>query len=97
VPLALPFATLHAELALTDAALAQIDTFALDGPLLGATAKGSVGRAPFLNAAPLQLELRIEAKDASIRPLLSQAGLRFGSDGAAQLRVLGTVGQPLLR
>lgn len=97
VPLALPFATIHAEVELTDAALVQIGAFDLDGPLLAVQASGSVGRAPFLTGAPLQLEVRLDAKDASVRPLLGEAGLRVGPDGAAQVRVLGTVGQPIVR
>lgn len=97
VPIALPFATIHTEVALTDAALVEIAAFDLDGPLLSAKVSGTVGRTPFLSGAPLQLEVRLDAKDASVRPLLGQAGLRVGPDGAAQVRVLGTVGQPIVR
>jgi type II secretion system protein N len=97
LPLALPFAKLHAELELTDTEFARIGAFDLDGPLLAARATGQINRAPYLAAAGLQLELRIEAKDPSLRPLLTQAGLPVGPDGSAQVRVLGSVGQPIVR
>ena len=97
LPVALPYTTLRAEIRLTDAALAEISSLDLEGPLLSLQASGSVGRAPVLPAAPLNLTLRLRAKDASIGPLLTAAGLRVGPDGSSELHVTGTAGQPLLR
>lgn len=97
LPFALPYTTLRAEVRLTDAALAEISSLELEGPLLSMRASGSVGRAAVLLAAPLNLTVRIQAKDASVGPLLTAAGLRLGADGSSELRITGTAGQPLLR
>ncbi|HME69637.1 MAG TPA: type II secretion system protein GspN [Myxococcota bacterium] len=97
LPFALPYTTLRAEVRLTDAALAEISSLELEGPLLSLQASGSIGRAALVPAAPLNLTLRLQAKDPSVGPLLTAAGLRVGADGRAELRIIGTAGQPLLR
>jgi type II secretion system protein N len=97
LPIALPYTTLRADVRLTDAALAEIPSLELEGPLLSLHASGSVGRAPLLAAAPLNLTLRLRAKDPSVAPLLTAAGLRMGADGSTELHVTGTAGQPLVR
>jgi type II secretion system protein N len=97
LPFALPYTTLSTDVRLTDAALAEITSLELDGPLLAVRASGSIGRAMLLAAAPVNLSLRLQAKDSSVRPLLAAAGLRVAADGTAELRVTGTAGQPLVR
>jgi type II secretion system protein N len=96
LPFAVPYTTLRAEVQLTDVALAEISSLELEGPLLSLVASGSVGRAALMPAAPLNLSLKVKAKDASVRPLLP-AGLHFAADGSSELRITGTAGQPLLR
>jgi type II secretion system protein N len=97
VPFALPYTTLHGDIQLTDAALADISSLVLEGPMLSLQAKGSLGRASPLMAAPLNLTLRVRAKEASMGPYLAAAGLHPGADGSSELRVTGTLAQPLLR
>ncbi|HTF33854.1 MAG TPA: type II secretion system protein GspN [Myxococcota bacterium] len=97
LPFALPYTMLRTDVRLTDAALAEISSLELDGPLLSLRASGSIGRAALLLAAPLNLSVRIQAKDSSVGPLLAAAGLRMAADGSADLRITGTAGQPLLR
>lgn len=97
LPIALPYTTLRAEVQLTDAALAEISSLTLEGPLLSLQASGSVGRAAMLPAAPLNLTLKLKAKDPSVGPLLSASGLHVAADGSSELRITGTAAQPLLR
>ncbi len=97
LPVALPYTTLRGDVKMTDAALLEISALELDGPLLALRVNGSVGRAAIAPASPLNLEVHVQAKDAAVRPLLAQAGLRVGDDGSADLRLTGTAAQPLLR
>lgn len=97
LPVALPYTTLRTDVRLTDAALAEISSLELDGPLLSVRVSGSIGRASLLAAAPLNLTVRIQAKDKSVAPYLASNGLRMAADGSAELRITGTAGQPLLR
>ena len=50
-----------------------------------------------LPAAPLNLTLKLKAKDPSVGPLLSASGLHVAADGSSELRITGTAAQPLLR
>lgn len=97
LPVALPYTTLRGELGFTDAASVEVRSLSLEGPMLAADAKGSVGRAPIPQLAPLDLELHVQVRDASLRPALAGAGLRFGPDGAATLHLRGTPQRPLLQ
>jgi type II secretion system protein N len=97
LPFALPYTTLRGEVQLTDAALAELSSLELEGPLLSVRASGSVGRAALVLAAPLNLTLKLKVKDASVGPWLAAAGLHVGADGSSELRITGTAGQPLLR
>ena len=97
LPVALPYTALRGQLDFTDAAWVEVRSLSLEGPMLAADAKGSVGRAPLPQLAPLDLELHVQVRDASLRPALAGAGLRLGPDGAATLRLRGTPQRPLLQ
>jgi len=97
VPFALPYTALRAEVQLTDAALAEISSLELEGPMLSLHASGSIGRAALVQSAPLNLTLRLQAKEPSVGPLLAAEGLHVAADGSAEARITGTFGQPLLR
>jgi type II secretion system protein N len=97
LPIALPYTTLHGTLRFADETAIAIESLVLDGPMLSAQASGTLARAPQLQTAPLDMELRLEARDASLRPLLAQAGLRVGPDGSATVKITGTPSRPILR
>ncbi len=97
LPIALPFATLQASVAMTDAAFAEIRSFAIEGPMLAASASGTIGRATPFGVAPLSLQAKVEAREASLRPLLQSAGLRPDASGVANVTIGGTAGHPSLR
>lgn len=97
LPLALPYTTLRGTLQFRDETALELESLVLEGPMLAAQASGSVGRAPRLAMAPLALVLRLQASDASLRPMLASAGLRVGPDGSAEVQISGTPSQPVLR
>jgi type II secretion system protein N len=96
LPLGLAFDELRGSLRLGGDQLVRIDSLQLAGALLSGSATGSVGAASSLEAAPLDLDVELQAAPA-LRPTLEGAGLRFDREGRARLRVEGTAGAPQLR
>jgi type II secretion system protein N len=97
MPVALPFETLTAKTELTETNLAEGLSVDLQGPMLTAQITGNVGQAAVLSMAKLDLQLRMKVVDPSLRPMLAGAGLRFAQDGSAEMHLMGSAGQPLLR
>ncbi len=97
LPVALPFETLSAKARATDTAVAEGLEVDLQGPMLTAQVTGSVGLAPTVTNAPLDLQVTMKVVDPSLRPMLGGTGLRFAQDGTARIRLSGTVGRPLVR
>ena len=78
LPFALPYTTLRTDVRLTDAALAEISSLELDGPLLSLRASGSIGRAALLLAAPAQPHRADPGEGRLGRASAAAAGLRIG-------------------
>ncbi len=97
VPVPLPYDSCSGELVFGGEALVSVRAFALDGPLLSVAGRGSVGHAPRFDAAPLQLELELEAKQPVVQSLLRSAGVKVSRSGAAKLELAGTPSAPELR
>jgi len=97
LPIGVPFEGLQADLALGGESLATLHAFALDGPLVAITASGTIGAAPVVAAAPLALAARIEARDPSVREMLSGTGTRFDALGVSEVSIVGTIAAPVVR
>jgi hypothetical protein len=97
VVVALPYKTLRGELGFTDAALVEVRSLSLDGPMLSADAKGTVGRAPTPQLSPLDIELHVQVRDASLRPMVAGAGIKLGPDGSGTVHLRGTPQRPQLQ
>jgi type II secretion system protein N len=97
VPMALPYESCRGELVFGGDSLVALESFALDGPLLAVAGKGSVGHAPRFSAAPLRLELELEAREPMVQSMLRSAGVRVARDGSAAVVLAGTPGTPQLR
>ena len=95
LPVALPFETLETELELGDAV--QVRTLSLDGPMLSLHGEGRLGPGTPLSQAPLDVQLSLEVREASLRPMLQSLGVRPGADGKAELRLAGSAARPLVR
>ena len=99
LPLPLVWDELDGELVFGDGSFAEVKSLEARGergPLLSAQLSGTVGEAPSLARAPLdlQLEYRIDPK---MRSALQGAGLRTNRQGEGQLRIRGTPAQPSVR
>lgn len=95
-PMALPFETLSGALRFGDGVFVEIESLALEGPLLDAEVTGQVGEALTFDTAPLQIQIQLTAEPA-LRDPLRMAGVRIGEDGSARVRIAGTAGHPLVR
>jgi len=96
VPMPIPFATFAGDLDFGDDAFVTVKRLELKGPLVNAGVTGNVLQAASLAAAPLRLEIDIDAEPGLV-PAIRQAGLRIDRNGRAKARVTGTVGQPRIR
>jgi len=96
VPMPIPFATLTGDLDFGDDAYVTVKRLELKGPLLNAGVTGNVLQAASFAAAPLRLEIDINAQPGLV-PVIRQAGLRIDRNGVTKARVTGTVGQPKIR
>ncbi len=97
LPMPLPYDSCRGELVFGGESLVSVQAFALDGPLLSVAGRGSVGHAQHFDAAPLRLELELEAKEPVVQSLLRSAGVKVSRSGAAKLELAGTPGAPQLR
>ena len=96
LPVALPFDRLHGRLLFGDDAFVKLSGVELEGPLIGASIEGKVGRAPVASRQPLSIDVAYEVHDASLAGMLGARG-RPGADGRTHLTVGGTLAQPVVR
>ena len=92
----IPFDQLSAHLSLGGDHGAEIETLRLEGPLLRADVTGTVGTAPTLKQASLDLVAEIDA-DAGIVQYLQRSGIVLAGPGASTLSIGGTAGAPQVR
>jgi type II secretion system protein N len=97
MPLALPYASLAADVELGGDAVARLSRVALDGPMVALEGSGSVARGPSLADSPLDFELRVEVREPGARPAVESLGIRVGRDGKGSVRVRGSLGAPEVR
>jgi type II secretion system protein N len=97
LPIGVPFAAFDGDIELGGDALARVDSLVLDGPMIGASATGTVGHSAIVELAPLQIELQIEAHDPSVRNLLRSQNVALNDDGSGHLKVVGTLSAPKLQ
>ena len=57
----------------------------------------SIGAAPRLALAPLDLDLELEVVDANLRPLIRGLGVALDAGGRARLRITGSARAPVVR
>ncbi len=96
MPVQVPFTSLVGELQLGGDNLAELSDLVLEGPLLSARAKGTLGHAAHVEAAELKLELDLTVQPG-LRAPLQAAGIALAADGTAKLQVSGTPGRPQIR
>jgi len=97
LPVAIPFATLRADLTLDDEHLLQIETLTLDGPALDARATGQIGRTPQPGSEPLRLSVELTPVGDDMAQTLRDLGVRLGAQGRGRIQVAGTLANPSVR
>jgi type II secretion system protein N len=97
LPMAIPYAELRGQLRFGEDGSLDVDGVALDGPMISARVDGGAAAGPSPWTAPLDLDVRLEVSDRNIRPALRSAGLRLRPDGTVDMKVRGTLAQPVVR
>ncbi len=98
IPMAIPYERLVGEAHLGDGGAIELRDVALEGPMVAATAGGTIGAAPSLALAPLDLDLELEVVDPNLRPVVARGfGVRVDGDGLARLRITGSPTRPVVR
>jgi len=97
LPMAIPYERLVGQARLGEGGAIDLQDLALDGPMVAATGGGSIGAAPRLALAPLDLDVELEVVDANLRPLMRDFGVRLDGSGRARLRITGSPSRPIVR
>lgn len=97
LPMAIPYESLEGQARFAEGGAVDLSDFALSGPVLAATGGGSVGAAPSVALAPLDLDLELEVVDGNLRPIVRDWGVRLDANGRARLRITGSLSRPVLR
>jgi type II secretion system protein N len=93
-PLSIPFERFQAALDVDRAGAIRVESARLDGPMVAGSATGRIG----LAADPtLDLQLDLQVPDPNLRGMIAPLGVRLDAEGRASVRLLGTLGQPVLR
>jgi len=94
MPIEIPYDLMNGQVTLGGEHFAHIESFNLEGPMVSAEGRGSIGQASRLDQRPLDLELSYEIQEAEIEDMLRSFGVRLGPDGAGEVKVSGTIGKP---
>jgi len=94
--MALPFETLRGELSLGGEHRAEILSMELESPLVTASLRGTIGRSPRFETAPLRLEGSFTVSQ-EIRGVLNAQGAKLGTSGSGDFLVMGTPARPVVR
>jgi type II secretion system protein N len=96
-PLGVSYEEAHGELERSESGSVTVREFELSGSMLSATAEGSIAASRRPEDGVLDLEVDLVVADPALRGMIEPYGIRFDPDGAAHLRVSGTVSRPLLQ
>jgi type II secretion system protein N len=96
LPIGVPFDSLDGDVELGgEGLLAKIGALDVKGPLVSISASGTIGSAPVATAAPLALRAKLEIAEPSLRSMLTGQGISLDANGAAELQIGGTLGEPM--
>lgn len=97
LPIAVPFARFEGDLELGGAVFAQVAKLELDGPMLFASATGTVALAEVAGQEPLDLALEIRPIGDDLAPILAGLGIPAQAGQTTKLRITGTLARPTFR
>ena len=96
IPFGIPFQEVRGEIERAESGLIEVREFELSGPMLSATAQGSIGAGHRPEEGTLDLEGELVVVDPAVRQMVEPYGVRFDPDGVARFRVSGTLSRPVL-
>ncbi len=88
-PLGLPYETLTGELELGGETLVRIVSLRAKSPMLTAVATGEIGMNEYFVAAPIDIDIQIQAEPRSLSTLRGM-GIRIDKNGAGSVHIGGT-------
>ena len=93
----IPYREIAGHIDLAEDGSAALRDWTLSGEMLAASLAGTLGAAPTLFSAPLDVTLQLRIDDPDARLALEPLGLTLGPDGGATLQVGGTLAAPALQ
>lgn len=97
LPIAIDYDTATGDLIFGGENFVEITELALDGPIVSATAEGTVGQSRQLGSAPLDLGVDLEIKNPGLVMMIQGFGLQLDGDGRASFDISGTPSNPRTR
>jgi type II secretion system protein N len=96
MPFGVPYQEAHGELERSESGSVTVREFDLRGPMISATAQGSIAASRRPEDGALDLAVDLVVVDPALRDLFRPYGIRLDAEGAARVRVTGTVSRPVL-
>jgi type II secretion system protein N len=96
LPFGIPFQEARGHVERSESGFINVREFELNGPMLSATAQGSIAASRQPEEGALDLEGELVVPDPAVRDMVQPYGLRFDPQGAARFRISGTVSRPVL-
>jgi type II secretion system protein N len=96
IPFGIPFQELRGDVERAESGSIEVREFQLEGPMLSATAQGSIGASHGPEEGTLDLEGELVVVDPAVRQMVEPYGVRFDPDGTARFRISGTLSRPVL-
>ena len=97
LPFGIPFEVARGAVERSESGFIHVREFELSGPMLSATAQGSIAASHRPEEGAVDLEGELVVPDPALRDMIRPYGLQFDPDGAAHFRISGTTSRPVLR
>jgi type II secretion system protein N len=94
LPVGIPYKAMRGELQLGGDQFAVVDSFEIDSPVVSGQMAGSIGHAPSSADGPLALEGKLLVRDQNTRGIFRNMGVRFDTEGNANIKIGGKLSQP---
>jgi type II secretion system protein N len=97
LPIGIAYETATGDLLLGGDAIVDVRAFNLDGPVLSASAIGTVRQGPRPGDPQLDLDVDLEIKNAPMRALVQGLGVQLDARGRSSFAIQGTTSSPRMR
>jgi type II secretion system protein N len=97
IPFGIPFQEARGALERSESGSIDVREFELSGPMLSATARGSIAASRRSAEGALDLKGELVLADPALQDMVRPYGLRFDPEGTARFHISGTVSRPVLK